>query len=361
MAISVVDAFVRPRYKDQWFPESVDFCLIDEFRALILDPSTDDSTITEASFKNIESCIPDAAGRLRLSQSRSLLELLPEGMNGIAEDATSQTDDALDSLELATTFFSCRKCLGRDIVPQSKNKSAKKKESQPYPITYSRILTHNCLNNPSPVDDEDPNIEILSRLSIQKQPWHLHGDRVKFHRAASIIAHNVVTACGKDPAVTTASEMDEQDFRVECRRCAKGGNSRLVMTWTMAVCVYYSCRKLQDLISGLNIKICHSIKCHSEKKGGSRSWILLDDDDSQKVKELEAAQLEDGKYQLFRDFRCTWCGKLQSKAGFSDHLRYSLVVVSFSPIHLLKPNEQPRNSTSRRRGRLFETSRCTNI
>jgi len=63
---------------------------------------------------------------------------------------------------------------------------------------------------------------------------------VKFHRAASIIAHNVVTACGKDPAVTTASEMDEQDFRVECRRCSKGVSSRLAMTWTMAVCVNYS-------------------------------------------------------------------------------------------------------------------------
>src|ERR1700729_2886463 len=122
MAISVVDPFIRPRYTDQWFPDSVDFCLIDEFRALILDPSTDDSTVTEASFKDIESCIPDAAGRWRLSQSRSLLELLPERMNGIAEDATSQTDDALTRLELATTFFSCKECLGRDIVPQRKNK-----------------------------------------------------------------------------------------------------------------------------------------------------------------------------------------------------------------------------------------------
>jgi hypothetical protein len=238
MAISVVDAFIRPRYTDQWFPNSVDFCLMDEFRALILDPSTDDSTITEASFKDIESCIPDAAEEWRLSQSRSLLELLPEGMNETTEDATSQTNDASTRLELATTFFSCKKCLGRGIVLQSKNKSAKKKE--PHPVTYSRILTHDCLNDPSPVNDQDPNFEILSRLSIRKQPWHLQGDLVKFHRAASIIAHNVVTACGKDPAVTTASEMDEQDFRVECRRCSKGVSSRLVMTWTMAVCVNYS-------------------------------------------------------------------------------------------------------------------------
>ena len=83
------------------------------------------------------------------------------------------------------------------------------------------------------------------------------------------------------------------------------------------------------------MKICHSIECHSEKKGGSRSWILLDDDDAQKARVLEAAQLEEGKHQHFRDFRCTRCGRLQSKPGFSEHLYYRLVVVPFGTILLL--------------------------
>jgi len=48
---------------------------------------------------------PDAAGEWRLSQSRLLLELLPEGMNETTEDATSQTNDASTRLELATTLF----------------------------------------------------------------------------------------------------------------------------------------------------------------------------------------------------------------------------------------------------------------
>jgi len=78
---------------------------MDEFRALILDPSTDDSTITEASFKDIESCIPDAAGEWRLSQSRLLLELLPEGMNETTKMRPARQMNASTRLELATTFF----------------------------------------------------------------------------------------------------------------------------------------------------------------------------------------------------------------------------------------------------------------
>jgi len=233
MAINVVDAFIRPRYNDQWFPNAIDFCLIEEFRALIVDPSTDDSTITETNFKAISSCIPDAANEWRLSQGRSLLGMLPKAMDGTAEDATSQADGALTRLELATTLFSCKSCLGRDMAPRNKTKSTKKKE--PHPIMYPRILTHSCLNDPSPCSDDDPNFEILSRLQMQKQPWNLRDDQLRFHTVASTIAHNVVTACGKDPAVTTTSEMDEQDARVECRRC-KGASSRLVMTWQMAVC-----------------------------------------------------------------------------------------------------------------------------
>lgn len=238
MAINVVEAFIRPQHTDQWFPNSADFCLTDEFRALIMDPSPDESTITEESFRAIQSCLPEAANKWRLSQDSSLLEILPDTEKWPAEDMSGGTRDAPTRLELATTFFSCKTCLGRDTVYLSKNKSSKKKVP-PHPIGYPRILAHQCLNDTrSQFSDDDPNFEILSKMVfMRKLPWNLRGDRIKFHTAASIIAHNVVTACGKDPAVITASEMDEQDVRVECRRCSNRTDSRrLVMTWRIAVC-----------------------------------------------------------------------------------------------------------------------------
>jgi hypothetical protein len=314
MVTSVVDAYIYPRYADQWFPNSADFCLIDEFRALIMDPSIDDLTITETSFTSIESCIPDVAKKWRLSQDHLLLGLLPKLVNRPAED---HADDPSKRLELATTFFSCRACLGRNSV--------KIKSKGSHPIGYPGILIHSCFDDNLVLsNNEDSNVEILFRLAFMgKQPWYTGGDRVGFHAMASTIAHNVVTACGKDPGATTASEMDEQDARVECRRCSKGAKSCLVMTWRMAVCEFalIGCAILKP-----HIKICHSIECHAEKKGGSRSWRLLDEDDTQKARALEAVQLKvDCKHYLCRDFRCTMCGQLKSKAEFSDHLHYASV------------------------------------
>ena len=158
-------------------------------------------------------------------------------------------NDAVNPLELATTFFKCHWCTE--------------------PISYPRVLMHSCFaRDPRAVnqDDDDDSEEevVVDYRRIPRQPrlpkqitydsvlhtmlnQHTLGMRagmegVAYDDEASKAVRKIIVLCGKDANTVTYAAMEEADARIECLRCSRamhGRHKRLIMKWTMAVRTHF--------------------------------------------------------------------------------------------------------------------------
>ncbi|KAJ7775178.1 hypothetical protein B0H16DRAFT_1450572 [Mycena metata] len=185
----ILDAL--PISNDRPLMVSNDVSYMPEYRALMERPSN--IQVTKEDFLN-------------------LLAHLPEQMEDSKLENSPQR-----SLELCTTFFRCHTCTE--------------------PIAYPRILSHACLNELPPNNDDEeavPHEDILLRRVFVHTPWVLGHKGVKFHPEASNITAALVTLCVGDPKTMTTAMMDEIDPRFECVRCFHPKEGRLVMKWRIA-------------------------------------------------------------------------------------------------------------------------------
>ncbi|KAF9484124.1 hypothetical protein BDN70DRAFT_873013 [Pholiota conissans] len=143
--------------------------------------------------------------------------------------ATAGEDASRNSLELATTFFECEFCTD--------------------PISYPRILVHQCLRNqrkiPSPdgEDAEDDNETLVDvsdlephkvhgvatvteagvwhRMSRWSSPtWNEARQFISVDEMAVESAKALIRTCGEDPDTVTAQAMGDRKAWFECKRCS---------------------------------------------------------------------------------------------------------------------------------------------
>ncbi|KAF8163575.1 hypothetical protein B0H34DRAFT_695953 [Crassisporium funariophilum] len=272
----------------------------------------------ELDAKILENLIPNAVELIvswRESADELLLGLLPKptGRSRKARRDTSQ-------LGLATTFFKCHWCTE--------------------PISYPRILMHNCLrgrrSDPSievgeddseeqdgsegeDEGDADPENEDEGSSSKEQEApsykvntesvwnkvsswyggaWNEGNDQVTHDQEASSCAKVIIKVCGEDPETTTYARMDEIDARLECVRCGlKSKASRLVMNWTTA--------------------ILHELDSHFEEPPAESDWRKISDEDVIKAKESESKSKVKGRAAYYQ---CNRCHHIVSKIQASSHL-----------------------------------------
>ena len=196
----------------QILPGVADICLMSqELRELILesDPTVN---VDESSFSEWLPKFPELCRTWRRTQDTFLLKLLALSTS---ESHSTGGDSDVSRLQLATVYFNCQTCQCT--------------------ILYPRILAHSCMTAHTKID-ADSNLKELWN-AMCRMPWNYTGDKVRLHKEAYDAAHKIVLACGKDPAATTASEMDELDVRVECYSCSR---PRFAMTWRAGVSILFS-------------------------------------------------------------------------------------------------------------------------
>jgi hypothetical protein len=196
----------------QIVPGVADICSMSEdLRDLILesDPAV---TVDESSFTEWLLELPEICREWRRSKDTFLVGSLTASTPGSCPASTADEPD-VSQLQLATTYFYCQTCQG--------------------PILYPRILAHSCLMKPGPLEGHSTLQELWT--AARRRPCNFTFDEIRFHREWFEAARQIVLACGQDPAVTTASLMDDLDARFECRFCY-----RLAMTWRAAVRTSFS-------------------------------------------------------------------------------------------------------------------------
>jgi len=228
------------------------------FQSLIRDTPIDQK-INPAHLTELAVHIPEMNKLWRAEADTFLLGLLSEPSRLGPGGEVDRTP-----LERATTFFNCYHCSE--------------------PITYPRILMHDCLrnrlNNSDPYAaateelletkaeqeeaDEEPGdahsetkadkaaqtakydmpeatpTNVWNKMSFYfGSDWNEGSDQISVDDEASGFARVIVKACGEDPDTTSFERMQELDARVECVRCSEKMKnklrSRLVMNWTTAV------------------------------------------------------------------------------------------------------------------------------
>jgi hypothetical protein len=177
-------------------PNAPDVAALEPFYSLVF-KSPVDTDLQESNFADLGPELGELCDEWIQSSSELLLRLIPRSF-------------AIKHLDLATIFFRCHSC--RE------------------PISYPRILKHECLTRNLPGEDD----ELLQACSNQR-PWNYGVEQVVFDEESHACAKEIITVCGQDPRSITMYEMDDLDCRVECLRCAHPSRGRLVMEWKTAV------------------------------------------------------------------------------------------------------------------------------
>lgn len=245
---------------------------LEPFSTIMKDMSVEGrEDLVKEKLNALANLLPGISLAWKAEADRSLLRLLPPK----DDSATSSKEQDFDRrpLDLASTFFACD-CKCTD------------------PMTYPRILMHNCLRTKKMPDNDDdeapaedsgevksandddddeeneeqededaasendaPNLiygiptatpeTVWDNMSCwASKPWNDGGLDIWIDEEATGYAKAIIRACGEDPETVTSTAMNmRQDIRVECMRClpvngAKSkGRTRRVMTWKTAVCV----------------------------------------------------------------------------------------------------------------------------
>ncbi|KAF9532170.1 hypothetical protein CPB83DRAFT_847356 [Crepidotus variabilis] len=223
------------------------------------------------------------------------------------------------ALDLATTFFKCHFCTE--------------------PISYPRVLVHQCLNvhfdatsdeeeaEHSEQSDEDEDLEQVTtkkggpyreprpaRIITMETLWDKvptfvpTGFRaghpcIAFDEESFALAREVVRACGEDPNTASREAIEKKNARLECMTCHKALESKVkthfAMTWIMA--------------------ILHDIEYHFEDK--EAHWRMIDNEaELAKIKGLESKSTKQSKSH---PFVCKICQYPVAQEYRRNHIKWS--------------------------------------
>ncbi|KII94069.1 hypothetical protein PLICRDRAFT_36305 [Plicaturopsis crispa FD-325 SS-3] len=205
----LLEEYKKTRPSDEIVPRAADVCAMETFKTLIEAPIT--TEIRESTFSEGIACLPRLSDEWRQSISQKLLELIPRD-GRMSDDAHPD----LAALDLATTYFQCHVC--------------------EKPIRFPDVLAHHCLTSLYAVYNDNDESEITKRLfRLSCEPWNYGRiPRVRACPRASQTAREIVGLCGRDPATTTALDMDRLDAKFSCGIC-KGRHVHVAVTWDRAI------------------------------------------------------------------------------------------------------------------------------
>jgi hypothetical protein len=191
---------------------------------------------------NLQDHISEISQTWRAEADEYLLGLLSE-----AEKSTTRAEGKeIDAtpLELATTFFKCHWCTD--------------------PISYPRILMHECLTAKRKLPDSDTDDEseqedasdqetreevygiptvtpgyVWNKMTSWWGPtWNEAREFISVDEESTKSAKAIIQACKEDPETITATTMNDRNVRLKCMRCVPTHGkspSWHVMSWNMAV------------------------------------------------------------------------------------------------------------------------------
>ncbi|KAJ6494827.1 hypothetical protein C8R47DRAFT_1012074 [Mycena vitilis] len=203
LAAQVYSKFWETFPADTVFPAKVDMIRTEPFRKVIEDTSIHpEEKVKAESFDAAISQVQDFSVSWRKSKDQELVEIMK----------TSLPDAVEADLYLASTFFVCSRMNSE-------------------PIGYPRILVHSSATI-FHYYSRDKDIEHGLQQALNEVAWNRDA-QIKFNERAFHTVRSIVEACGLDPDVTTATEMDEINPVLECLNCGDI-HGRLVMRWTQA-------------------------------------------------------------------------------------------------------------------------------
>jgi hypothetical protein len=259
-------------------PEPADFCAFPEVQAILELPNED--LVEESSFSELVPLLPNIFDRWRMDVNQRLTARVRQAhederawrkrWNAIATTSShlKSTDETLENpaekMKLATTVFKCRACMEMDDDFQGTDRlhqllgNVNNACHRPFsstdvtnPLFYPKILGHQCLTvAPDKIMDlpsRDPSIKLHMDLSTwvpfrfrHRQRWD-PGCLAIDARAGEIVEH-FIRACGLDPTITTADDMDKLDARLGCSECIKLSDAEhtasiAVFGWRSAVSI----------------------------------------------------------------------------------------------------------------------------
>ncbi|KAJ7601757.1 hypothetical protein DFH06DRAFT_388193 [Mycena polygramma] len=203
LAAQVYSKFQETFPADTVFPAKVDMIRTEPFRKVIEDTSIHpEEKVTAESFDAAISQVQEFSASWKKSKNQELTEIMK----------TSLPDAVEADLYLASTFFACSRMHSE-------------------PIGYPRILVHSSATY-FQYYLWGKDAEHALEQALNEVAWN-NDAQIKLHERAFRTVRSVVEACGLDPDVTTATEMDDINPVVECLNCSDV-RGRLVMRWGQA-------------------------------------------------------------------------------------------------------------------------------
>lgn len=213
-------AALKPAYRrlqcarppNERIPVYADFCALPEVTE-ILESSV---PIDRNPFESLQDQIPDIWQEWHEDATSVILKLLPKTDDDVEPQASA--------LDLATTWFKHDGSLARSVG---------------YPdVLYNDLFALSFMNvvdfsSNSPIEITDFLLAALA--SAERFPWKWRVSRIKFDYGVFNLMRQVVKLCGKDPAFTTAQEMDDLDARFFCRPCSAAHGDAYAMPWRTLV------------------------------------------------------------------------------------------------------------------------------
>ncbi|KAJ7603754.1 hypothetical protein DFH06DRAFT_1392645, partial [Mycena polygramma] len=200
LAAQVYSKFQETFPADTVFPAKVDMIRTEPFRKVIEDTSIHpEEKVTAESFDAAISQVQEFSASWKKSKDQELIEIMK----------TNLPDAVEADLYLASTFFACSRMHSE-------------------PIGYPRILVHSSATY-FQYYLWGKDVEHALEQALNEVAWN-NDAQIKLHERAFRTVRSVVEACGLDPDVTTATEMDEINPVVECLNCSDV-RGRLVMRW----------------------------------------------------------------------------------------------------------------------------------
>ncbi|KAG9226227.1 hypothetical protein CCMSSC00406_0005138 [Pleurotus cornucopiae] len=263
-------------------PGPADICAMPQIKQILVDTPVDE-VVTAEHFQETIQGLEQLFAQWITDKSRELLKLLPNQPG--AEDEV-QDDTDFSRLELATTYFTCTRCVN--------------------PLSYPRILLHNCLTElPHGFRNREDDNAIMF-LNVGSVPWNYNQLPIEYRQDAESAAKKVVTAFGFDFRTTTHADMRLDNRWMECRACRHPKEGRMVFRWEKAI--------LHEIFHDL--------------QGRKSHWIPLSDED------IEAAKRQESKgFPEHRDetagYCCAHCDERGSFVEIRAHSRWEHAIQEF--------------------------------
>ncbi|KAJ7459071.1 hypothetical protein B0H11DRAFT_2060302 [Mycena galericulata] len=262
-----------------------------------------------------ESILPDFPEMIATWRAGLLRKLLLLRKNGGLENSDVEDAGSTARLKLATSVYRCLSC-DDDDLKASLRRGLRQFELPCRPLYYPRVLSHPCLTLPP-----DYGQRLLFKENFRDTAWRSHVLAVDKHTAG--IVEKVVTACGLDPAKTTAEDMDAADTRLACLACAKRGPPELSLGTDPAGkndATYRTGEKVQAMVQAYSWRnaVRHDGDIHAMWDDGEiqrqpTAWYMLNEADAAIARALEVVAMRKGS-----EGTETFAGTMQQSALDSD-------------------------------------------